>query len=136
MTQLPNIEQGANALLQKLEQDIVALDQSLTTEDGIVLAMFYCDLVTRRINKAMNVIPRWALNALPWETMEYLGNQTRKDAIKEINEDLTVRSELQTNQAIDLLLEKKWDTQEYLSLLGQIVDTRNRLLAILLMQSL
>ena len=58
MTQIANIEQGADSLLQQLEQDIVALDQTLTTEDGLVIVMFYCDLVTSKINKAMKNIPR------------------------------------------------------------------------------
>lgn len=136
MTQFSNIEEAANRLSQIIEQDIDTLEQDLTEKDGALIGAFYTNLVNSAINTAMKNVPKWAFNVLPWESMEYLGDHIRKVVLENAGLELTEKSWLQMSQAIDLLLEGKWSTLDYLSLIREIADTRNRLLTILLMQNL
>lgn len=134
MTQLAKIEE-VGRLSQKLEQDLDKLDQDFTEKEGDVIINFYINTINDKINTAIINIPKWVFNVLPWESMEYLGDRIRKEVLENANLESTEKIWSQMSQAIDLLLEGKWDTPEYLSLLGQIVKTRNGLWAVLLMQN-
>lgn len=121
-------------LSKKLEKDIFLAEKTLSAVDGLIIIDSYLTEINDTSNAMIDSIPRWALDALLSESIVWLEYQTQQEVLVKINTKLVEEIRMQTNQAIEFLLEKKWDTIWYRLLITQIAEARIRLWAIHLMQ--